>query len=1257
MTKFLYVLIYSFLGISAYSQNSNLGWNLIKDNNILLAQHVFEEQLDSNYEDTVALKGLIFISNLLEDNLSYKKHINNLYEFTNNEKYFTLFQKLIYKSTNSIIADTNLTSKCKINAKYELAKDKKRERKFTQENELYSQVNNSLDWAYLGPFQDINGYGFSKSFLPETDSFDIEKNYYNYINYKLNWVHPKYTKLGGKLFFNEHLSSNSNAVLFANSFFSINNDSSIQIRISRKNPIKIWLDDCLVFSNNEWVEFNWDSEIVVLKVQKGNHRIMVKSCTSRYFSGVTSNMKFTYDVNSISNFSLFQELYPEELTIRITDSKGNVIKGLKSEIKNTKYPNIKYQVSVISKQEINYFVNEIKNDSSNWFNYYMLLLAYERNNIDNSDEIFFVGECEKHENSVFFKYLLYRFYNNKGQIEKANRFMANIDFKKNPILSVLLTKVKEIDEKNNDKKYITSLLHLHDISDSNKDVIGLILDFYNEQGMKEQRIKFAKLIIEKYPSYEYRLRKYIKDNNIPFDYDIGRVKTNYRKLRKKTKIRFEEYDYSQLISYYKNKNKSKIVLALYDELINIEKYNKTFRFDKAEYLFNLGQFDNAINELQIIILINPYFVKAYELIGDVYTEKQDNAKALEYYKLAKEKLFNEQNYFLDKKIEKLEGQKQWKNMFETKSFEELKNDFGNRNGLENEESAVLGYTSDIVVEKNGKLHWFTKLLIKIYTEVGVNSWTQYDFASVSGNIKTIKIIKADSTEIIPDYKKSFVVFKNLEIGDLIQIEGEFEGNINSEIGKNLNMHNILTMQVPINYAKLEVAVTTGDCLQYKCNNIEDNHTFSKHNGYDFYKWEYKNLPKLTNEIATLDDFDIYANIALNTIVDWTRVIEWFKAKTYRKLEFNYQANKELEAIVDSSMTDEKKVEEIYNYITKNINYSYNSFLQNNYIPKNVDLTNSSKIGDCKDVSTLMINMLRQVGIESYYVLVKTNYMYHKKALPGLNFDHVIVAYYLNDRIHYVDLVSDFYPYFVLNEADIDAWALLIKDGETELFKLPNDILNSEKNFETHDINVQIKNDKSAIIKVKSIHKGMIGGKIREMLHDKTSGNVESTILQYMGNGSFNNLSLLGYKFENPGGITQALVSEYNFLSTNFMDNASEYYFFNIPYMIGINQSLAMSTKKRVHTLDLCKIVNINPSLQKITVKFDGNKKLVKTPKDINIESEFGTYKVIFKEIENGIYIEKYQAFKQSKIPANKFEAFKKYYLSILNYDKSNLLIK
>ncbi len=608
---------------------------------------------------------------------------------------------------------------------------------------------------------------------------------------------------------------------------------------------------------------------------------------------------------------------------------------------------------------------------------------------------------------------------------------------------------------------------------------------------------------------------------------------------------------------------------------------------------------------------------------------------------------------MDEKIEKLQGQKLLKSKFNSRTLDEIIADESDLEKYDEEESVILGFVYDIMFEKDGTANLFSKMAIKVLTDAGAKTWTEYDF-SFLGNLTTCKVLKANGTEFNPDKSGGFVVFKNLEPGDIIKLEGNYKWNVSTELGKELIQFNYLNFHVPIRYAKVEYGVPSGSAFNYLLHNLPDNLAKREADALDFYQWEYKDLKKVAQEEAIVDQTDMYANIMVSTMTDWAQVVDWYKAKSYRKLESNYELLAVRDSIIKPGMRDEEKVIAIYNYITKEIKYSYTRLLQSNYIPKNTDLTISSRIGDCKDVASLMISLLQMEGIESYYCLVKTNQFFHQKTLPSLYFDHVIAAYKLNGKMNFVDLTTDHYPYYVLNENDVSAWGLLIKEGERELFQLPADHLDPAKNLTVHEVFGTLAKDKTLEVKVKTTFNGLNGGLLRELNAVKSRDNFEQEVLYYLGDGQFDNFSLENYSFENVDEITAPLKGEFNFKAMNFSDNIVDIYFTRVPLMQGMKTTNIFSSTKRFNTMQLSEIFRVTPSLQKINLDFPKGTTVRKMPENVSIENEFVKYKLTFAKTKTGIYVERYQEFKTNEVKPADFKKFRELYLKLLDHDKTKI---
>jgi hypothetical protein len=93
-------------------------------------------------------------------------------------------------------------------------------------------------------------------------------------------------------------------------------------------------------------------------------------------------------------------------------------------------------------------------------------------------------------------------------------------------------------------------------------------------------------------------------------------------------------------------------------------------------------------------------------------------------------------------------------------------------------------------------------------------------------------------------------------------------------------------------------------------------------------------------------------------------------------------------------TDSCKVQNILNYVT-NIPYKINNFQAHS--PQQ---TIQENYGDCDDKSNLLISLLHELQIESYFVLVP-KHIFIIVSLPNVHLNHLKKGLYINEKKYYI----------------------------------------------------------------------------------------------------------------------------------------------------------------------------------------------------------------------------------------------------------------
>ena len=275
--KFALVALFIFLS-SLPSDAQSTGWDFLRDNQFLKAKKEFVNVLLQNPQDEDALCGMMFISEVLQDQLNYKKYANQLIEATWSDEYFALFSHLYEGSPDQVLAQ-NLAPSNYLKATLAKAEIQYQKRKFEKSLSTVQSVTQDFNWSVIGAFENVSGSGHIEQQPLEIESFKPNRIYKNEQGLEMKWVQRILRAPNGEINFNENLAYQRHGTYYANTFLTLQNEATVQLRIGRTTPMKIWLDDDLVFDQKDNLRYCRDGEIIELTLKKGMHRVLVKAST------------------------------------------------------------------------------------------------------------------------------------------------------------------------------------------------------------------------------------------------------------------------------------------------------------------------------------------------------------------------------------------------------------------------------------------------------------------------------------------------------------------------------------------------------------------------------------------------------------------------------------------------------------------------------------------------------------------------------------------------------------------------------------------------------------------------------------------------------------------------------------------------------------------------------------------------------------------------------------------------------------------
>ncbi|WP_165501791.1 transglutaminase domain-containing protein [Pedobacter frigiditerrae] len=123
---------------------------------------------------------------------------------------------------------------------------------------------------------------------------------------------------------------------------------------------------------------------------------------------------------------------------------------------------------------------------------------------------------------------------------------------------------------------------------------------------------------------------------------------------------------------------------------------------------------------------------------------------------------------------------------------------------------------------------------------------------------------------------------------------------------------------------------------------------------------------------------------------------------------NSNVSSQVKRITDSLIIDlkspEEKARKIYNWVQQNIKYVAFEDGMGGFIPREAELVCTRRFGDCKDMSSILTQMMKVAGIDAYYTWIGTRdlpYKFSTTPLPLVS-NHMICTIKLNGNYIYLD---------------------------------------------------------------------------------------------------------------------------------------------------------------------------------------------------------------------------------------------------------------
>ena len=1101
---------------------------------------------------------------------------------------------------------------------------------FEKADEEYNQMGSINTWQITGEFENISTSGFDKKFEvvdhPESGAIFINKH-----GAKIGWHDIKDFRHDKWVDFTYYASA-ENSIEFAQTFVKSDQDADIQLRIGVSGSVKVSVNDGLILAVPEERNNDLDSYIQTIKLNKGYNRILVQIGES---------------YADRSNFM-----------VRLTDNNGHPVPNLTCT--TTAQPYIKAANFVSQKIEpfaISYFEDEIKKHPDDFLSKIILAQAYLRNENNFEARQLIESLKQKYPNSSYLNLMLLQVFNSENNRTGAETIKETIKNTDPTLTDALIWKYNEYFEQKAFDKAAEVIKQIElqepdlgefiyqskiDLASANKnqdDVIKLGEEAYAKYPDNSRMVELKYAIekqVRKNPQASAVMKKYIANNN-----DYGMAK--------------------KLADIYFTDGKADSGLAVLQAEIKNKPYAPGIYSTLGNQYYNLQQYDKAEECYLNCARIAPTISYYYSSLGKINEMANHKDKAIQYYQKCLE--LNPNDYESIKDLRKLEDKKDVFSYFKEPDIDSIVRVAPKAADYPDDNVITLNQEVQKVVYEQGGSEERTYITVKILTQKGIENWKEYNVDYDKWEdllIENAEVIKANGTKVPAERNESNLVFTNLEVGDVINIRYKTKSYSQGKLSGYFWGSYYFSSGRPFLQSKYSLLIAKNQKFSYKFSQkaIEPEKTSAGE--FDMYVWKNGKQESLQYEdkMPPLDDV---ANILyLTSIPDWKFISEWYNEIGSAKARANYEVKEVVHSLFDGKPNLQviDKVKGIYNYITKNISYSEVSFRQSGLVPQNPSDVINTRIGDCKDVSTLFVAMCKEAGIPAQLVLVKT----HDNGLltmplPSIDFNHCMAKVNINNSDYYIELTSQCLPFKSLYTTSLYSTLLDISDSDKPVNIKYLDPSTRKANNVNRSKTVSFR-EKDMIIGEKMYQTAALAGSLREALgelsaKDQMKG-MKETISSIDADNDITKLKYTNIDRKNP---VDTVYMDLDYELKNYVKTIAGMYIFTLPWSNIISASDLQIALPRYSNIDLSQMFNLDNETETITVELGAGKKMMETVTPVSLKNDIIEYSITPKQVGNKIIVTRTFKLKKEVVPAARAAEFNTFFKQIVDADNKELAMK
>jgi transglutaminase-like putative cysteine protease len=401
---------------------------------------------------------------------------------------------------------------------------------------------------------------------------------------------------------------------------------------------------------------------------------------------------------------------------------------------------------------------------------------------------------------------------------------------------------------------------------------------------------------------------------------------------------------------------------------------------------------------------------------------------------------------------------------------------------------------------------------------------------------------------------------------------------------------------------------------------------------------------------------------------WAEIGSWYAQLTARSIEITPPIREKVREVVAGAADPIDKLRRLSSYVQHGIRYVAIEIGIGGYQPHAASDVMTSSYGDCKDKATLLKTMLREVGIDSYYVLVNSDrdYLAADFATP-LDFNHVILAIRLPvdgvmqdayaalrhgklGKVLVFDPTDSSTPLGYLPPSLQSNRGLLVTDAGGELITLP--LLPPSVNRVLRVATLSL--DQAGTLRgtIQEVHSGPFAVEMRDRLRNFPKSQ-RQRVFQHILTDLVDGAVLTGASVSDLNDSSGALSLQYDFTAGAYAQRAGNLFLFRAS-PLGRKARTLLEGKPRKEPIEFSHTASEGDV---VDISLPADYVLDETPEAVKYEYPFATYKSEIHVAEHVLHYSRSYELKDVRIPVERLDDLRQFFREMADDERAYTIMK